>query len=126
MKKVLGLAVLATFFTTPATAGGTFVFNQWKSQQGRTEVLYNIDSTTYSTNHDNYNSSANKMYIDGKVETEENNGRITKSFEGVTVHNAGSELNGSYYEQNTTRVWGTIHTITNSYTNSHETSAGIR
>ncbi|MEH1942513.1 MAG: hypothetical protein V7L01_20170 [Nostoc sp.] len=126
MKKVVGLAILATLFASPALAGETFVLNQWTIQQSRTETNTNIDTVSNSNRTQDYSSSSDKMYIDGTVETEDNNGKVGKSFKHFTVHKAGSELNGSFHEEMTTRVWGTINTIINSYTTSHESSAGIR
>ncbi|MBW4425627.1 MAG: hypothetical protein KME50_14555 [Nostoc desertorum CM1-VF14] len=126
MKKVLCLAILATLFASPAKAGETFVLNHWTTQQSRTETNLNIDNVTNSTRTQNYNSSSNQIYMDGKVENEYNNGKVEKVFKGFTVQNAGTELNGSFHEQMTARVWGTINTIIHSYTSIHESSAGIR
>ncbi|MEH2240125.1 hypothetical protein [Nostoc sp.] len=126
MKKVVGLAILATLFTSPALAGETFVLNQWTIQGSRTETNLNIDIVTNSNRTQDYSSSSDKMYIDGTVETEYNNGNVRKSVKNYTLQNTGSELNGSFNEKMTTRVWGTINTIMNSYTSSHESSAGIR
>jgi len=126
MKQVLGLAILATLFASPALAGEAFVLNEWRIQQSRTETNFNIDTVTNSTRTQDYSSSSDKIYIDGKVETEYNNGIVTESFKDFTVHNTGSYLNGSFHEEMTNRVWGTINTIMNSYTNTHESSAGIR
>ncbi|WP_375512183.1 hypothetical protein [uncultured Nostoc sp.] len=126
MKKVLGLAIIATLFASPAKAGETFVLNQWTIQQSRTKTNLNIDNVTNSTRTQDYNSSSNNISIDGKVETEYNNGKIGKVFKDFIVQKAGAELNGSFYEETTARVWGTINTITNSYSSTHESSAGIR
>ncbi|MEH2323246.1 MAG: hypothetical protein V7K32_06680 [Nostoc sp.] len=126
MKKVLGLVILATLFATPAKAGETFVLNQWTIQQSRTDTSLNIDNVTNSTRTQDYNSSSNNIYIDGKVQTEYNNGKVRKVFKDFTIQNAGTELNGSFSEETTARVWGTINTITNSYTSTNESSAGIR
>ncbi|MCC5629955.1 hypothetical protein LC613_18685 [Nostoc sphaeroides CHAB 2801] len=126
MKKVLGLAIIASLFASPTLAGETFVLNQWTIQQSRTKTNLNIDNITNSTRTQDYNSSSNNISIDGKVETEYNNGKVGKVFKDFTVQKAGAELNGSFYEETTARVWGTINTITNSYTSTHETSAGIR
>ena len=126
MKKVLGLSILASLFASPALAGETFVLNQWTIQQSRTETNFNIDNVTNSTRTQDYNSSSNNIYIDRKVETEYNNGKIGEFSKNFTVQNAGGELNGSFYEKRTVRVWGTINTIMNSYTTTQESSAGIR
>jgi len=126
MKKVLGLAILATLFASPALAGETFVLNQWTIQQSRTETNFNIDNVSNSTRTQDYNSSSNNIYIDSKVETEYNNGKVGEFLKNFTVQNAGGELNGSFYQERTARVWGTINTIMNSYTSTHESSAGIR
>ncbi|MDZ8225346.1 MULTISPECIES: hypothetical protein [unclassified Nostoc] len=126
MKKVLGLSILATLLTSPALAGETFVLNQWTIQQSRTETNFNIDNVTNSNRTQDYNSSSNNIYIDRKVETEYNNGKIGEFFKNFTVQNTGGELNGSFYEERTARVWGTINTIMNSYSTTHESSAGIR
>ncbi|MCC5599361.1 hypothetical protein [Nostoc favosum] len=126
MKKVLGLAILGTLFANPAKAGETFVLNQWTIQQSRTETNFNIDNVTNSTRTQNYNSSSNNIYIDGRVEAEYNNGKVGEVFKRFSVRNSGAELNGSFHEETTARVWGTINTIMNSYTSTHESSAGIR
>ncbi|MCC5657640.1 hypothetical protein LC608_11685 [Nostoc sp. XA010] len=126
MKKVLGLAILANFLASPVLAGETFVLNQWTIQQSRTETNFNIDNVTNSTRTQDYNSSSNNIYIDSKVEAEYNNSKVGGFFKNFTVQNAGGELNGSFYEERTARVWGTINSIMNSYTSTHESSAGIR
>ncbi|BBD67706.1 hypothetical protein NIES4072_49960 [Nostoc commune NIES-4072] len=126
MKQVLGLAILATLFTSPALAGETFVLNQWTIKGGRTQTNFNIDTVTNSNRTQDYSSSSDKIYIDGMVEAEYNNGKVGEYFKDFTVYNGGSELNGSFHEKMTTRVWGTINTIMNSYTSTHESSAGIR
>jgi len=77
MKQVLGLAILATLFASPALAGEAFVLNEWRIQQSRTETNFNIDTVTNSTRTQDYSSSSDKIYIDGKVETEYNNGIVT-------------------------------------------------
>jgi hypothetical protein len=117
MKKVLCVAILATLFTTPALADETFVLNQWKILQSRTKVNLNIDSTIYSTRNEDYSSSSSKISFDNQV---------PESLTGRTINRASSYLNGSLYEENTTRVFGTVNTITNSYTRFHESSAGVR
>lgn len=126
MKKVLGLAILATLFASPALAGETFVLNQWKIQQSRTESNLNIDNVTNSTRTQDYNSSSSKISIDGKLETEYNNGKVGEFFQDYTIQNSGAELNGSFYKEMRTRVWGTINSIVNSYSSTRESSAGIR
>lgn len=109
MKKVLGLAVLATFFSNPAFAGQVFVFNQWTLKQERTEAETNVDYTIRSNRREEHHSSSNTTHIEGNA-----------------VHRGASELRSTFSEDNTTRVWGTINTITNSYSSIHESSAGIR
>jgi hypothetical protein len=109
MKTVLSLAVLTTFFASPALAGDVFVFNQWTIKHNREESEVNVDYTTTSNNKKEYTSRSETLY-----------------FEDKTIHRAGSSLSGSFREDNTTRVRGTINTITNSYRSIHETSAGIR
>lgn len=126
MKIIFGLAIIASFFSTPAFAGEAFVFNQWRMQQSRTDVNYNIDSTTYSNRNEDYSSSSNKLYIDGKVTTSNNNAQTVESFKDFTIHHAGSSVNGSFREETRNRIWGTINTIINSYSYTHESSAGIR
>ncbi|MEA5622288.1 hypothetical protein [Nostoc sp. UHCC 0251] len=126
MKKVLGLAILATLFASPALAGETFVLNQWTVQQSRTESDLNIDNVTNSTRTQDYNTSSSKISIDGKLETEYDNGKVGEFFQDFTIQNSGAELNGSFYEEMRTRVWGTINSIVNSYSTTRESSAGIR
>ncbi|MCC5617745.1 hypothetical protein LC605_22165 [Nostoc sp. CHAB 5836] len=126
MKKVVGLAILATLFTSPALAGETFVLNQWTIKGNRTETNINIDTVTNSTLVQDYNSWSDKMYIDHTGETEYNNGNVRESVKNFTVHRTGSYLNGSFHQDMTNRVWGTVNTIMNTYTSIHESSAGIR
>jgi hypothetical protein len=109
MKKVLGLAILSALWATPAVAGNTFAFSQWTIKQDRNETETNVDYTTRSSFKKEYSSSSDTTHI-----------------EGNTIDRAASRLSGSFREDNTTRVWGTINTITNSYRSIHETSAGIR
>ncbi len=126
MNKVLGLAILATLFASPALAGETFVLNQWTVQRSRTESNLNIDNVTNSTRTQDYNSSSSKISIDGKLEAEYDNGKVGEFFQDFTIQNSGAELNGSFYKEMRTRVWGTINSIVNSYSSTRESSAGIR
>ncbi|PSB03573.1 hypothetical protein [Merismopedia glauca] len=109
MKKILILAILTTLFAAPAFAGDLFVFGQWTLKHERTEEDTDIDYTTTSNRREDYSSSSNSIY-----------------FKGNTVHRAGSELIGTFHEENKTRVWGKSNTITNSYERTQESSAGIR
>lgn len=117
MKKVIGLVILATLVSSPAFAGETFVFNQWTLRRNRTEDHDNIDITIYSNRHENYNFSTNKIEVERQGE---------ESLNSFTVHNSGSYVRGSFYEDTRTRIWGTINTVRNSYIRSQESSAGIR
>ena len=45
---------------------------------------------------------------------------------GLTIHRSGSSLDGTFVEDITTRVTGTVYSITNQTYRSHETSAGVR
>jgi hypothetical protein len=126
MKKVLGLAILATFLATPAFAGETFVRNEWTDSHSKTDTNLKLDSHTTSTRNEDYTSWAKKIYIDGDVDTKYTWGGKEVSFDEFTVHAAGSNLAGSFHENVVTKIGGTIKTITNTYTNSHETSAGVR
>jgi dipeptidase len=126
MKKVLSLAILATLVSNPAFAGNPSVSSRWQFNRNRTENNYNIDSTTNSTLSQEYSSESNTMFFEGKVKTELKEDGYRESFENFTIHNAGSSQNGSFHEENTTRVWGTINSVNNSYTNTSESSAGIR
>ncbi len=130
MKKVLGLAILATFISLPALAGETFVRNEWVNSHSTTNTNLNLDSKTISHRNEEYASWANKIYVDGDVSASSCTyfcGGATKvSFDEFTVHAAGSHLTGNFYERIITKVDGTIKTITNTYSNSHETTAGVR
>ncbi|MDM9381449.1 hypothetical protein QUB80_12130 [Chlorogloeopsis sp. ULAP01] len=126
MKKVLGLAILAAFFATPALAGETFVRNEWTNSHTTTKTNLNLDSKTYSTRNEKYESWADKIYVDGDVDVKYTWGGKEVAFDDFTVHTAGSSLYGNYHESNYTKVYGTIHSIMNSYSNAHETTAGVR
>ncbi|BBD67705.1 hypothetical protein NIES4072_49970 [Nostoc commune NIES-4072] len=127
MKKVLGLALLATLLATPAFAGETFVRNEDSWSNSVTNTDLKLDSKTYSNRDEKYTSWADKTYIDGNIDAGKGyGGASTISFDEFTVHTAGAELYGKYSETNYTTVGGTIKTTTNAYTDAHETSAGVR
>jgi hypothetical protein len=129
MKKVFGLALIASLFAAPAFAGETFVRNEDFSSHSETNTDLNIDSLTTSTRHEDYGSWAEKKYVDGKIDLSTCKyycGSEKLVADKFTIHTAGSDLKGSFNEENTTTVWGTIKTVTNSYTDGHESSAGVR
>ena len=45
---------------------------------------------------------------------------------GMTIHRSGSALTGTFVEDITTRVKGTVYSVTNETFRSHETTAGVR
>lgn len=45
---------------------------------------------------------------------------------GLTIHRSGSFLEGTFIEDITTRVTGTVYSVTNETFRSHETTAGVR
>lgn len=45
---------------------------------------------------------------------------------GMTIHRSGSSLTGNFVEDITTRVTGTVYSVTNETFRSHETTAGVR
>ncbi|PSB08172.1 hypothetical protein C7B62_17570 [Pleurocapsa sp. CCALA 161] len=50
----------------------------------------------------------------------------TNSFNGLTIHRSGSSLTGTFVEDTTTRIKGTVYSVTNESFRSHETTAGVR
>lgn len=48
------------------------------------------------------------------------------SSNGLTIHRSGSSLDGTFVEDITTRVTGTVYSVTNEIYRSHETTAGVR
>ena len=126
MKKVLALAILASFLATPAFAGETFVRdeNSWSDSVTNTDLK--LDSKTFSERNEKYSSWAEKDYVDGNIDISAPASGTDISFDKFTNNTAGSELYGKYSETNWTNVGGTIKTRTNAYTNGHETSAGVR
>jgi hypothetical protein len=127
MKKVLGLAILATLLATPAFAGETYVRNEDSWSNSVTNTDLRLDSYTYSNRDEKYSSWADKIYIDGDVNvSKKHGGAETISYDEFTVHTAGADLYGKYSETNWTKVGGTIKTTTNAYTDAHETTAGVR
>lgn len=124
MKKVLGLAILASCIATPALAGETFVRNVWTNSNSRTVTDLNIDSKTISNRYEKYSSTADKIFIDGSIQP----GKLglPSNYKDYTVHRASSNLEGTFNEDIVTRVLGNIKTYTNVYTESHETTAGVR
>ena len=126
MKKVLSFAILATFLATPAFAGETFVRdeNSWSNSVTKTDLM--LDSKTFSQRNEKYSSWADKVDVDGTIDISTSASGTEISFDKFTNNTAGSELYGKYSETNWTNLGGTINTTTNSYTNAHETSAGVR
>ena len=45
---------------------------------------------------------------------------------GLTIHRSGSSLEGTFVEDITTRVTGTVYSVVNESFTSHETTAGVR
>ena len=45
---------------------------------------------------------------------------------GMTIHRSGSSLTGTFVEDTTTKVTGTVYSVTNETYRSHETTAGVR
>lgn len=129
MKKVLGLAILATLFATPALAGETFVRNEDSWSKSHTETNLNINSDTHSVRAEAYISVADKTYVDGDVTTKYCGswcGSTSVTYDEYTQHNAASGLVGAYFETNYTNVNGSINTNTYAGSNAHETTAGVR
>ncbi|NJK55492.1 MAG: hypothetical protein HC939_05635 [Pleurocapsa sp. SU_5_0] len=50
----------------------------------------------------------------------------TNSFNGLTIHRSGSSLTGTFVEDTTTKIKGTVYSVTNESFRSHETTAGVR
>ena len=125
MKKVLGLAILASLIATPVLAGETFVRNEWTKTNSHTDTDLYLDSKTTSERKENYDSSAYKYYysVDSNEGADYSIDGKTKDF---TYHTASSGLWGSFKENNDTHVYGTIVTKTDSYSKAHETSSGVR
>ncbi|MEH1834834.1 MAG: hypothetical protein V7L29_22925 [Nostoc sp.] len=127
MKKVLSLAILATFLATPAFAGETFVGSQdsWSNSVTKSNLM--LDSKTFSQRDEKYSSWADKVDVDGDINiSDELDGSSTLFFDKFTIYSADSELRGKYSETNWTTLGGSIETTTNTYTDAHETSAGVR
>ena len=122
MKKVLGLAILASLIATPALAGETFVRNEWTDSNSVTKTDLHLDSKTYSNRYEKYDSSADKVYIDGDVKY----GAKGISYDELSVHTASSNLWGRYSETNYTNVYGDIYTLTKTKSTAHETTSGVR
>lgn len=125
MKKVLGLTILTSLIATPALAGETFVRNEWTNSHSRTVTDLNIDSKTISNRYEKYTTTADKLFIDGSIKPGKT-GISSKNYKDYTVHRATSKLEGKFNEDIVTRVVGNIKTYTNVYTESHETTAGVR
>ena len=122
MKKVLGLAILASLVATPALAGETFVRNEWTDSHSKTNTNLYLNSNTYSNRQEKYDSTADKIYVDGEVKA--NYGGI--SFDELSVHKASAGLWGKYSETNYTNVSGTINTHAYTDSKAHETTSGVR
>jgi hypothetical protein len=140
MKKALGLAIVATFLATPALAGETFVRNEDSWSHSKTYTNLKLDSKTYSARIEKYGSEAHKVYFEGDKYDSSNVSEVSASTvacdswcdptkgsdDSFSKHTASSYLKGFYYETNYTKLGGTIKTKTHTYTDAHETSAGVR
>lgn len=147
MKKVLGLAFLASFLATPVLAGETFVRNEWTNSHSVTKTNLHLDSKTNSHRNEDYASYSKKFYYEGggqkrsggeysssnsfnesEIKEYDSNYDPKKKYGSgyKTEHYAGSVLIGSFSEKSYDNVNGTIKTRTNQHSNAHETSAGIR
>ena len=132
--KVLGLAIIASVIAAPAFAGETYVRNEWTDTSGYTNTNLNLNSDTVSKRNEWYDSSADKIYVDGDVEMEsklsfKNHKPVLKTeveFDDYSVHTAGSSLSGDFFEKITTNVNGTIQSYSEFDSHAHETSAGVR
>ena len=125
--KVLGLALVASIVAAPAFAGETYVRNEWSKTRSYTKTNLRLDSHTNSTRKEAYGSFAYKEYTDGDVTKK---GGLfspkTVSYDDYSEHTAGSLLLGKFKETNYTKLGGSIVTHTNTNSNYHETSAGVR
>ena len=154
MKQVIGLAIIASVFASPALAGETFVRNQTVHRTSRTKTSLNIDTVTNSNRTEHYNSYSEKISFDGNVAksasssttpnvqqqlvngnstlnlsniaSDDDNYAEAYGINGLTIHRSGSSLNGTFIEDTTTRVTGTVYSVVNETFRSHETSAGVR
>ena len=126
--KVLGLALIASIIAAPAMAGETYVRNEWSNTRSHTTTDLNLNSVTDSTRKEVYGSFAEKVYVDGDVNTSggEHSKLETVTYDDYSVHTAGSLLLGKFKETNHTTVGGSILTEATTKSNYHETSAGVR
>ena len=122
MKKVLGLAILASLVSVPALAGETFVRNEWTDTNSYTDTNLHLNSNTHSNRYETYDSTADKIYVDGEIKA----GAKGISFDELSVHKASAGLWGSYSETNYTNVYGKINTHTYTDSTAHETTSGVR
>lgn len=135
--------------------GDTFVRNQTIHRTNRTETSLEVDTVTKSNRTEHYDSYSEKISFDGNVANQtaasntptgfqqqfvNSNSRLNLSnialeddnyaeaygINGLTIHRSGSSLNGTLIEDTTTRVRGTVYSVTNETVRSHETTAGVR
>ena len=152
MKKAVGLAIMASLFASSAIAGETFVRNETIHRTSRTKTSLNINTVTNSNRTEHYDSYSEKISIDGNVAKSVNsstkpnlqqfvNGSSTLKLSnlmnddnyaeaygvnGLTIHRSGSSLKGTFIEDTTTNVTGTVYSVVNETYRSHETTAGVR
>ena len=154
MKKAVGLAIMASLFAFPTVAGETFVRNETIHRTSRTETSLNIDTVTNSNRTEHYNSYSEKISFDGNVAKSVNSSTAPNGFQqqfvngsstlklsnladddnyaeayrvnGLTIHRSGSSLKGTFIEDTTSRVTGTVYSVVNETYRSHETTAGVR
>lgn len=156
MKRIFGLTIIAFFMTSPAWAGDTFVRNETVHRSNRTETSLEIDTVTKSNRTEHYDSYSEKIFFEGDVLQQSNltqsnfqqefvnNNSVLRlsnvslkdddyaevyninSPNGLTIHRSGSSLTGTFVEDTTTRINGTVYSVTNETFRSHETTAGVR
>ncbi|MEL6928499.1 MAG: hypothetical protein AAFO95_07685 [Cyanobacteria bacterium J06600_6] len=84
MNKILGLTIIASFMTSPAWAGDTFVRNETIHRTNRTETSLEVDTVKKSNRTEHYNSYSEK---------------ITFSGNGINRTNTGTNLEPSNFQQ---------------------------
>ena len=70
--KVLGLAIVASIVAAPAFAGETYVRNEWTKSTGYSFNDLTLDSDTTSHRLEIYDSYADKLYVEGKLDKQTN------------------------------------------------------
>jgi hypothetical protein len=101
-----------------------FEGNSIKQTNQAQSSLAQDDNFQRELSHNNSVLRLSNIYLNDDNYTDVYNNN--NSFNGLTLHRSGSSLTGTFVENITTKIKGTVYSVTNESFRSHETTAGVR